>query len=85
MRSFGIFMHLLYPPPMLIINLLAILDIQHSYATFCLCTKIFQGNLASRENFLPNSLNKQRGCPTKDNLVFPFTRLGLTTESHYAR
>ena len=48
MRSFGIFMHLLYPPPILIINLLVILKILHSYATLCLCTKIFQGNLAGR-------------------------------------
>jgi len=48
MRSFSIFMHLLCPPPMLIINLLAILDILHSYATLCLCTKIFQENLAGR-------------------------------------
>lgn len=47
MHLFGIFIHLLCPP-MLIINVLAILDILHSYATLCLCTKIFQENLAGR-------------------------------------
>lgn len=48
MHLFGIFMRLLCPPPILIINILAILDILHSYATLCLCTKIFQENLAGR-------------------------------------
>lgn len=47
MHLFGIFMHLLCPPPILIINVLAFLDILHSYATLCLYTKIFQENLAA--------------------------------------